>query len=356
LRRATDASGLLLANCTDAQLRITANLQLQYLLVYNMSSTSISPLLVDTNATLTLLNAVFLGSSVTGVPQSNASLHASAIYLHGSARLEASGLVVQGNAQRFTPPATAHSQQDTPSLTASAIVARIGCPATVAHSVFSGNGVRRDGGAATDSGTALLRNSLGIRNSPSCNITLYNNTFINNWAQNWAGAVWLWGSQAMHVDITQNVFALNRVASSSSTRDCDDGPNAGRARGGAMAVMSRAGNVSLSRNRWAENHACMLGGALSVFDVQDVVIQDDVFERNSADTGMGGALVLQARESSRAELINVSFTGNAAQRGGALFVEGMDLDCKDTMFSGNWAKISGGGLQCELCGDVGIYR
>jgi predicted outer membrane repeat protein len=352
-----NASGLLLANCTDAQLRIAANVQLQYLMVYNVTSTSISPLFVDSDSTLTLLNAVFLGNSVTSVPQSNASLYASAVYLNGSARLEASGLVVQGNAQRFTPFAAPDSKQGSPAFTASVIATTEGCPAVVAHSVFVGNGVRRDGGAAAGSGTALVlnRNGASNYNISDCSITLYNNTFIGNMAQEWGGAVWVWGWQPMPVNITQNVFARNRVVHSNATRDCGDGSFAGWARGGAMTVMSGAG-VSLSRNHWAGNHACMLGGALSVFNVEDVAIEGDVFEANSAEGGMGGAVVLQARESSRALINSVRFTGNAAQRGGALFVEGMDLDCKFTVFSGNRAKLSGGGLNCDSCRDVLIFQ
>jgi hypothetical protein len=357
LCRGVDASGLLLANCTDAQLRITANVQLQYLLVYNMSSTSISPLVVDTDASLTLVNAVFLGNSVTGVPQSNASLYASAIYLNGSARLEASGLVVQGNAQRFTPPAAAHSQQDSPPFTASVIATTEGCPAVVAYTVFVGNGVRRDGGAATGSGTALHLNRYGTANEeiPACNITLYTNTFIGNMAQEWGGAVWVWGWQTMPVNITQNVFVRNRVISSSDL-DCSDTTMAGYSRGGAMVVDPDQGTVSLSRNHWVDNHACVLGGALYAASSQGVRIDSDVFESNSAMGGLGGALVLQAIKSGVTTINSVRFIHNTAQRGGALFADRLALDVTDTMFMHNIANFTGGGLQCDGCLEVRIER
>jgi hypothetical protein len=233
-----------------------------------------------------------------------------------------------------------------------------GCPAVVAHSVFVGNGVRRDGGAAAGSGTALHLNRYGTSNYniSDCSITLYNNTFIGNLAQEWGGAVWIWGWQRMDVNITQNVFARNRLVSSSVDTACGGGMSGGWARGGAMVLDPDEGSVVLSRNLWAANHACVLGGALYAASSQGVLIDSDVYERNSADGGMGGAVVLRGQDSSMSSLNNVRFVSNSAQRGGALFVDGSTIDITDTAFMDNMAAVSGGGLLCDRCRNVQLTR
>ena len=174
-------------------------------------------------------------------------------------------------------------------------------------------------------------------------IDISNSNFIENVAQSEGGAVTI-GSA--HVSIQRSLFLGNVVLNlkASSTR----------MRGKRGAVSVHKTNLKLFGNKFNNNKAAH-GGAVYVFDCNNVFVFDAKFAGNCVNNGNGGAIAIKMIKpylyTSARRPINItkgSYINNMATGdGGGLYVE-RGFDSSSTFissnnFSSNQAKLGSGG-------------
>ena len=180
--------------------------------------------------------------------------------------------------------------------------------------------------------------AISIKNVKPCNgtsnLTIQHSTFSNNKANHSGGAVYLNANE-------QSVLRLSNLTMESNTAQFN---------GGAVSV-NVINAIMVHNSQFLDNTALTtLGGALSVDDVERLVVQQCHFSGNYAGgTGYGGALSVKSKSKFvPAIVINDSTFSNcsAKQVGGAfyLWADGMaTVEVKRSRFVGNHAfKYYGG--------------
>jgi predicted outer membrane repeat protein len=189
------------------------------------------------------------------------------------------------------------------------------------HVVFSGN-------TATNSGGAMFNDGSGGTSSPTLTDVTFDSNIASGGAQGGAmfNQAWVGVSSPTLTNVTFN----NNQAPGGS--------------GGAMynAGDGIACSPSLHQVTFSENYAGGDGGALYDSDANSSLV-DVIFNGNSA-AYFGGALYISLTYSLSASLFKVTFTGNSALSGGAIYLgtDGSGSDSNPTLinvtFSGNTAQ------------------
>ena len=123
-------------------------------------------------------------------------------------------------------------------------------------------------------------------------ITITNNTFSGNSAEDYGGAVYAGGHTVI---ITNNTFSGNSA---------DDGG----------AVCARGGTITITNNTFSGNSANCWGGGVDAWSIFDtIIIASNIFSKNSA--GYGGG-VHAGSDSGTITITNNTFSGNSASNDG----------------------------------------
>ncbi|MBE6506261.1 MAG: hypothetical protein E7Z73_11135, partial [Methanobrevibacter millerae] len=181
-----------------------------------------------------------------------------------------------------------------------------------------------------------LDNALGNGGSITiygANATIVDTNFTGSSAR-LGGAIYV-GSESGHTNINRTVFKSN-VASEN---------------GGAVYL--HASGVHIDDGNFYDNLA-VNGSAIYVGGVgTENKVHESTFEGNNA-TGYGGGIYWIAYEG---EIINSSFTRNAAEYGGAIYLNGRsgNTNITNTTFTSNNATKNGGAIECNAS-NIGIYN
>ena len=187
---------------------------------------------------------------------------------------------------------------------------------TISNCLFKGNSAPVSSGAAAIFGT---------------NFTVINTTFENNFASNnmWRAACEgaLQVGMAGTKGIVYNCTFKNNYAKS--------GDRNNPSRGGAMGL--REGTIVENCN-FINNNADY-GGAITYFTGGEVI--NCSFSRNSAD--YGGAISADSNVKFT-NILNSNFTSNKADYGGALYLNSMEINIFQSVFTNNIVKKNGGAI------------
>jgi predicted outer membrane repeat protein len=123
-----------------------------------------------------------------------------------------------------------------------------------------------------------------------------------------------------------------------------------------MLVDTYDGELVLANNRWTDNHACLVGGALAASTTNWATIDGDVFEDNTAASGLGGAASLTGNGGTDVDILNARFVGNSALHGGAVYVQDVAVSFSAGEVLDNVAEVVGGGLSCVACRELQITK
>ena len=179
------------------------------------------------------------------------------------------------------------------------------------NSVFTGNAANGLGGAID-----IVADNIAIENS----------NFTDNHAAN-GGAIFV-ESDSGNTNITNDIFTGN-----GATQD-----------GGAINLF--ASGVNINETEFYENTAGNNGGAVYIGgEGTSNTIHDSVFEDNDAGSH-GGAIDWRA---SAGEIIDTNFTGNSAEYGGAIYLNGISTNSNisNIRFDSNTASKHGGAIDCN---------
>jgi len=179
------------------------------------------------------------------------------------------------------------------------------------NSVFTGNAANELGGAID-----IVADNIAIENS----------NFTDNHAAN-GGAIFV-ESDSGNTNITNDIFTGN-----GATQD-----------GGAINLF--ASGVNINETEFYENTAGNNGGAVYIGgEGTSNTIHDSVFEDNDAGSH-GGAIDWRA---SAGEIIDTNFTGNSAEYGGAIYLNGISTNSNisNIRFDSNTASKHGGAIDCN---------
>ena len=179
------------------------------------------------------------------------------------------------------------------------------------NSVFTGNAANELGGAID-----IVADNIAIENS----------NFTDNHAAN-GGAIFV-ESDSGNTNITNDLFTGN-----GATQD-----------GGAINLF--ASGVNINETEFYENTAGNNGGAVYIGgEGTSNTIHDSVFEDNDAGSH-GGAIDWRA---SAGEIIDTNFTGNSAEYGGAIYLNGISTNSNisNIRFDSNTASKHGGAIDCN---------
>ncbi|GAQ79240.1 hypothetical protein KFL_000260570 [Klebsormidium nitens] len=203
----------------------------------------------------------------------------------------------------------------------------------------------------------VFTQSRGTALRSSGNLCISNCTFINNSGAN-GGAISTAGALMLSASTFQNNYASNvggaiyapsgRVSISGSTFTS----NFANATGGALYAYSRT-SLSIQGCTITNNAALGSGGAVTTFGAVDVT--DTSFTGNTALTASGGAVAVSG--GGPATFLRTSFVRNAApmQYGGALYSYGGPHALESVSFQGNSAQgggaifLTGKALTCKDC-------
>jgi len=179
----------------------------------------------------------------------------------------------------------------------------------ISGSLVTGNlGYEGVGLLARNGGTLLVRNS----------------TFRGNMATEQGAAIY--GNIDIEGTIEDSVFEAN------------ESPD--RVAG---AVAWHLGRLTIARTTFTQNRAALYGGALYPHHVSEgVVLEDVVFEGNTATDGDGGAIATSM--GTILTLRRTRFTGNEARDGGAAWISTGSLSVEEGWFEANTAETRGGAL------------
>ena len=198
------------------------------------------------------------------------------------------------------------------------IIRAAGANLEVAKSTFAGN-------------EAVLGGAINVWSNGKNTVKITDSTFTGNATKSHGGAVYITGSQ-VKTTIADATFSKNTSGK----------------QGGALQLAG-AGETTITNTTFSENAAGTFGGAINATNTQ-VVAENVTFEGNKA--GHGGALFVDGQGASYTQA-GGKFVGNSAKKnGGAIRVQnGADLDLKNVVFDGNTAA-NGGAVDTFNAGDV----
>ncbi len=227
------------------------------------------------------------------------------------------------------------------------------------------NSELRDNTAATSTGGAINGSSA---------ITIENSSFINNLSGSAGGAISVNGGSLRlensllsdnEVTAGDGGGAIYAVNSSIDVVDSRFVGNSSGVSGGAMRLRGNLGdNSSISGTSFINNSA-YTGGAIDLLSTQEetlrLIIQASSFSGNQATTLSGGAIYSYAFDGAPlndgyfvdVDIVNTTFSGNSAARGGAISSQG---DSQFTFFNSTIVNNTAsqnlsGGLYAENLGN-----
>lgn len=229
---------------------------------------------------------------------------------------------------------------------------RIGDGAT-----FSGNIAHNNTEGADGNGGALFIND-------GANVTLGQTTFENNKADNAGGAIFVGsnvrdGLEENYLQIASGSEFIGNEArlggaiySNGHIGALDNVTFKGNtATMGGGAILNSAGTIEAITNSLFENNSSTsTGGAIynkgnGTTNAIIGLISNTTFKNNSTTTN-GGAIFNGGSTESTITLVNTTFDGNNADKGGAITSSGI-MNISNSTFSNNWAKTQGGALNVD---------
>ncbi len=202
---------------------------------------------------------------------------------------------------------------------------------TVSNSSFNGNKSGLSGGAIFNGGTANVSGNTFTGNSAQAGGAIFNQDTLN---------------------IAENTFEANSASYGGAIMNYETGKittlggkynaNTASIAGGAIY---NAGSINTIGGSFTNNKAELGGGAIVTGQTGKLnEIKNASFSGNStiAEEGIGGA-ILNGQETGKITVDSSSFNSNSSVVGGAIATTG-DMDIKNSAFSGNIAKSSGGAI------------
>ena len=229
---------------------------------------------------------------------------------------------------------------------------RIGDGATFSGNIAHNNKEGKDG-----NGGALFIND-------GANVTLGQTTFENNKADNAGGAIFVGpdvreGLEENYLQIASGSEFIGNSAvrggaiySNGHIGALDNVTFKGNtAVSGGGAILNSAGTMEAITNSLFENNSSTsTGGAIynkgnGTTNAIIGLISNTTFKNNSTTTN-GGAIFNGGSTESTITLVNTTFDGNNADKGGAITSSGI-MNISNSTFSNNWAKTQGGALNVD---------
>lgn len=176
--------------------------------------------------------------------------------------------------------------------------------------------VFKDGYSPTDGGAMKFTNGSSL--------SMDGTAFSSNHSDANGGAIYISGAVTTFLD---NIEFTNNTAA-----------------GGGAIAHGGSGLLSIDFANFLDNHALTThGGALYAIGTPSFSGEGLAFIRNQAPSGNGGAMFV---ESSSHSMFNVTFSGNLAQNGGAVYMNNASgsFNFSSATFFQNQATTSGGGI------------
>ena len=150
------------------------------------------------------------------------------------------------------------------------------------------------------------------------------------------------GKGDVALDVTFNGLTIQN-GSTSAYADAIEGTYANKIRQDGAGIDAINANVTITNATFENNVAAERGGAVSV-NGGSLVMENVVLTNNEAVAKSGGAVIVETAAS--ASFTNVTATGNKAsgKLGGALYLSKVEATISDSEFSENVAKIGGGAI------------